>query len=140
LASQSTSDFPDCPAAPYCHTVALTIDISFLWSFGELRGPLQIRLALGRYNVWIKPVLIARLLRLMESYAGASAPQVRHLDQSLLAWGDPERDTRIARDAVAHMRAADKAVYCVWSRQRLPDDDTTIAFPSPSGRAAMSGT
>ena len=37
----------------------LVIDAPFLWSFGELRVPLQIWQALGRYNVWIEPVLIA---------------------------------------------------------------------------------
>jgi SAM-dependent methyltransferase len=108
----------------------LTIDAPFLWSFGELRVPLQIWQALGRYNVWIEPVLIAEWLRLMESYAGASAPHVRQLGQSLLVWADPERDTRIAREAVARMRAAGKPVYCVWSGQRLRDDyDIDHCFP-----------
>jgi SAM-dependent methyltransferase len=108
----------------------LTIDAPFLWSFGELRVPLQIWQALGRYNVWIEPVLIAEWLRLMEGYAGASAPHVRQLAQPLLVWADPERDTRIARDAVAQMRAAGKPVYCVWSGQRLQGDyDIDHCFP-----------
>jgi hypothetical protein len=54
----------------------VTIDVPFLWSFAKLRAPLQIWQALGRYNVWIEPVQIAELVRLMESYAGASAPHV----------------------------------------------------------------
>jgi hypothetical protein len=58
-------------------------------------------------------VLVAEWLRLMENYAGASAPHVRQLGQSLLVWCDPERDTRIVREAVARIRAAGKPVYCV---------------------------
>jgi SAM-dependent methyltransferase len=108
----------------------LTIDAPFLWSFGELRVPLQIWQALGRYNVWIEPVLIAEWLRLMEGYAGASAPDVRQRAQALLVWADPERDTRVAREAVARMRAAGKPVYCVWSGQRLQGDyDIDHCFP-----------
>jgi SAM-dependent methyltransferase len=108
----------------------LTIDAPFLWSFGELRVPLPIWQALGRYNVWIEPVLIAEWLRLMEGYAGAGAPHVRQLASSLLVWADPERDTRIAREAVARMRAAGKPVYCVWSGQRLRETyDIDHCFP-----------
>jgi SAM-dependent methyltransferase len=108
----------------------LIIDAPFLWSFGELRVPLQIWQALGRYNVWIEPVLIAEWLRLMEGYAGAGAPHVRQLAPPLLVWADPERDTRIAREAVARMRAAGKPVYCVWSGQRLQGDyDIDHCFP-----------
>ena len=108
----------------------LSIDAPFLWSFGELRVPQQIWQALSRHNVWIEPVLIAEWLRLMEGYAGPGAPHVRQLAQSLLVWADPERDTRIARDAVARMRAAGKPVYCVWSGQRLGGDfDIDHCFP-----------
>jgi hypothetical protein len=108
----------------------LSIDTPFLWSFGELRVPLQIWQALTRYNVWIEPVLISEWVRLMEAYAGNTQPNARQLAHSLLAWADPERDTRIARDAVSRMRAAGKAVYCVWSGQRLRDDyDIDHCFP-----------
>jgi hypothetical protein len=40
----------------------------------------------------------------------------------LLVCGGPERDTRIAREVAARMRAAGKPVYCVWSGQRPRDD------------------
>jgi len=66
----------------------------------------------------------------MEAYAGTSQPNVRQLAHSLLAWADPERDTRIAREAVTRMRASGKAVFCVWSGQRLRDDyDIDHCFP-----------
>ena len=108
----------------------LSIDSAFLWSFGELRVPLPIWQALTRYNVWIEPVLISEWVRLIENYAGASQPNVRELAHALLAWADPERDTRVARAAVARMRATGKPVYCVWSGQRLRDDyDIDHCFP-----------
>jgi hypothetical protein len=108
----------------------LSIDTPFLWRFGELRVPLQIWQALTRYNVWIEPVLISEWVRLMEGYAGSGQPNVRQLAHSLLAWADPERDTRIAPEAVTRMRDAGKAVYCVWSGQRLRDDyDIDHCFP-----------
>lgn len=108
----------------------LSIDTPFLWSFGELRVPLQIWQALTRYNVWIEPVLISEWVRLMEGYAGSGQPNVRQLAHSLLAWANPERDTQIAREAVTRIRAAGKAVFCVWSGQRLRDDyDIDHCFP-----------
>jgi SAM-dependent methyltransferase len=108
----------------------LSVDTPFLWSFGELRVPLQIWQALTRYNVWIEPVLISEWVRLVEGYAGSNEPSVRQLAHSLLAWADPERDTRVAREAVTRMRAAGKPVYCVWSGQRLRDDyDIDHCFP-----------
>jgi SAM-dependent methyltransferase len=108
----------------------LSIDAPFLWSFGEVRVPAQIWQALTRYNVWIEPVLVSEWVRLMEVYAGTGQPNVRQLAQTMLAWSDPERDTRVAREAVVRLRAAGKAVYCVWSGQRLRDDfDIDHCFP-----------
>lgn len=108
----------------------LSIDMVYLWSFGELRVPLQIWQALTRYNVWIEPVLISEWVRLIEGYAGAGELNVRQRAHSFLVWADPERDTRIARDAVTRMRAAGKIVHCVWSGQRLRDDyDIDHCFP-----------
>ncbi len=114
------------PAAPS----TLVIDEPFLWSFGELRVPHQIWQALTRYNVWVEPVLVSEWVRLIESYAANRLPDVRQRAHGLLAWADPERDTRIARAAVARMRGAGKTVYCVWSGQRLRDDyDVDHCFP-----------
>ncbi|HEX8614802.1 MAG TPA: class I SAM-dependent methyltransferase [Telluria sp.] len=109
---------------------SLVIDEPFLWSFGELRVPLQIWQALTRYNVWVEPVLVSEWVRLIESYAANRLPDIRQRAHALLAWADPERDTRIARAAVARIRAAGKPVYCVWSGQRLRDDyDVDHCFP-----------
>ncbi|MDQ1813529.1 class I SAM-dependent methyltransferase [Massilia sp. CCM 9210] len=108
----------------------LVIDDPFLWSFGELRVPFQIWQALTRYNVWVEPVLVSEWVRLVVSYAANRLPDSGRLAHALLAWADPERDTRIARVAVSRLREAGKPVYCVWSGQRLRDDyDVDHCFP-----------
>lgn len=81
----------------------LLIDMPFVWNFGEL--PLQIWQAPTRFNVWIEPFSF-EWVRLIEGYAGTEQTNVRLPAHSLLAWADPERDARIARDVVARMRAA----------------------------------
>jgi len=109
---------------------ALRIDDAFLWSFGELHVPLQIWHAFTRYNVWVEPVLVSEWVRLIDGYAGNRIPNVRQLAHSFLVWADPERDTRLARAAVARIRDASKPVYCVWSGQRLLDEyDVDHCFP-----------
>jgi SAM-dependent methyltransferase len=108
----------------------LLIDDPFLWSFGEFHVPLPIWDALSHYNVWVEPVLIAEWVRLMEGYAGQLGPDIRQAAHTLLAWADPERDTRFARAAVERLRAQGKSVYCVWSGQRLRDAyDIDHCFP-----------
>lgn len=109
---------------------SLRIDDSLLWSFGDFHVPLPIWDALSHYNVWVEPVLIAEWTRLMESYAGQLGPAIHQTAYSLLAWADPERDTRFARAAVERLRAQGKAIYCVWSGQRLNEDyDIDHCFP-----------
>jgi SAM-dependent methyltransferase len=108
----------------------LQIDEAFLWSLGDFRIPLEIWQALTHYNVWIEPVLVSEWVRLIESYCSNGRPDVRTLAHSLLAWVDPARDTSFARAAVDRMRAAGKAVYCVWSGARLRDEyDVDHCFP-----------
>lgn len=108
----------------------LRIDDPFLWSFGEFHVPLPIWDALRHYNVWVEPVLVAEWVRLMESYAGQLGPTISQTAYSLLAWADPERDTRFARAAVERLRHQGKSVYCVWSGQRLKSDyDIDHCFP-----------
>jgi SAM-dependent methyltransferase len=109
---------------------SLRIDDPFLWSFGEFHVPLAIWDALSHYNVWVEPVLVAEWVRLMESYAGQLGPDISQAAHSLLAWADPERDTKFARAAVGRLRARGKSIYCVWSGQRLRDDyDIDHCFP-----------
>lgn len=99
----------------------LRVDDAFLWSMGEFRVPAEIWQALCHHNVWIEPVLVAEWIRLMMGYAGLNAPEVRDKAHALLVWADPARDTRLAREAVARVRQSGKALYCVWSGNRLRD-------------------
>lgn len=97
----------------------VTIDEAYLWSFGEFQIPMEIWQTLTRYNVWIEPVLVTEWARLIEGYAGTTRKDVRQLAPALLAWADPDRDTRIAKAAVARIAAAGTPLYCVWSGTRL---------------------
>ena len=109
---------------------SLRIDDPFLWSFGTFRVPLPIWDALRHYNVWVEPVLVAEWVRLMESYEGPLGTPISQAAYVLLAWADPERDTRFAREAVERLRNGGKPIYCVWSGQRLKDDyDIDHCFP-----------
>jgi len=108
----------------------LQIDEAFLWSFGDFRIPLEIWQALTHYNVWIEPVLVSEWVRLIESYCAGERSDVRMQAHALLTWVDPARDTGFARAAVDRIRAAGKAVYCVWSGARLRDEyDVDHCFP-----------
>jgi hypothetical protein len=108
----------------------LVVDDAFLWSFGEFHVPLQIWHSFSHHNVWVEPVLVAEWVRLIEGYAGDRMPGVRTLANQLLVWADPERDTRLAREAVARIRAKGRPVYCVWSGARLRDEyDVDHCFP-----------
>jgi SAM-dependent methyltransferase len=108
----------------------LQIDEAFLWSLGDFRIPLEIWQALTHYNVWIEPVLVSEWVRLIESYCNDGRPDIRTFAYSLLAWVDPARDTSFARAAVDRIRAAGKAVYCVWSGALLRDEyDVDHCFP-----------
>jgi SAM-dependent methyltransferase len=98
----------------------LRIDDAFLWSLGDFHVPAEIWHALCHHNVWIEPVLVAEWIRLMTGYSQEPA-HVRDKAGALLAWGDPERDTRLARAAVERLRASGKSIYCVWSGQQLKD-------------------
>ena len=63
-------------------------------------------------------------------YAGQLGPVISQTANALLAWADPERDTKFARSAVERIRTQGKPLYCVWSGQRLKDDyDIDHCFP-----------
>src|SRR5271155_853703 len=75
--------------------------------------------ALGRFDVWIEPALIAEWTVLMKRFATS---QGRTLDGDTiaraLAWSDPTRDVAEARRwALARLERV--ALHCVWSGRRL---------------------
>lgn len=109
----------------------LTLDLPYLFSFGEMRVPKNLWLAFQRFDAWIEPALIAEWLRLMNSYA---ASQNRTLDPILMGlsmvWDDPKRDVSMARDrALFLLESGD--LYCVWSGKKLTANslDVDHCFP-----------
>lgn len=97
----------------------LRLDEAYLASFGECFVPSALWVALQRYTVWIEPAIEAEWARLMKRYAEG---QGRTLDpmglSQAMAWPDPDRDVRAARErALALLEATD--LRCVWSGRRL---------------------
>jgi hypothetical protein len=97
----------------------LRLDDAYLSSFGEFHVPTALWIALQRYTVWIEPAIEAEWARLMQRFAEG---QGRTIDRTALAramaWPDPARDVRVARErALALIETAD--LRCAWSDKRL---------------------
>jgi protein-L-isoaspartate O-methyltransferase len=104
----------------------LRLDDAYLSSFGEFYVPTALWIALQRYTVWIEPAIEAEWVRLMQRFAEG---QGRTLDRAALAramaWPDPARDVRVARErALALIETTD--LRCAWSDKRLTP--TTLAM------------
>jgi protein-L-isoaspartate O-methyltransferase len=104
----------------------LRLDDAYLSSFGEFHVPAALWIALQRYTVWIEPTIEAEWARLMQRFAEG---QGRTLDRAALAramaWPDPARDVRVARErALALIETTD--LRCAWSDKRLTP--TTLAM------------
>lgn len=96
------------------------IDSSFLWSFGTFRVPLDVWRVLQRFSVWIEPSLETEWKRLMTMYLNRQNRKVERLAiEQALAWSEPQRDVRLARERIAALREQGEPVYCVWSGRRL---------------------
>ena len=107
----------------------LTAD--YLASFGTLRVPIHLWMAIRRLSVWIEPAIIAEWKLLMRTYADR---QGRSLDEQGLAqamtWLEPERDARLARQQADRLLAA-RPLHCVWTGRRLSPANLDIdhCFP-----------
>jgi SAM-dependent methyltransferase len=99
---------------------AISLDEPFLRAFGEFMVPAHLWRTLARLNVWIEPVLLGEWIALMQQYA---ASQGRHLPHDALAralaWLDPVRDTRLARERAIELIAAGETLRCIWSGKVL---------------------
>ena len=96
-----------------------------------MKAPAHLWRALGRFDVWIEPALIAEWTALMKRFATS---QGRTLDGEAvaraLAWSDPTRDVAEARrGALAQLDRG--ALHCVWSGRRLSAETLDIdhCFP-----------
>lgn len=98
----------------------VNIDEPYLWSFGSFRIPLDVWHALERFSVWIEPSLETEWKRLMTMYLRRqNRPVERSFMEQALAWYEPQRDVRLARERVAALRERGDPVYCVWSGKKL---------------------
>ncbi|MCY4662870.1 MAG: methyltransferase domain-containing protein [Acidobacteria bacterium] len=100
-------------------TAMVRLDDSYLASFGTMRVPTHLWAAVQRFTAWIEPAIQAEWMRVTRSYAER---QGRSIDNSQLtsamAWEDPRRDVRAARERAAHLLSA-RQLHCVWSGKRL---------------------
>ena len=98
---------------------AVTLDEPYLASFGDLRMPLHLWKTLQRFDAWIEPAVVAEWIRLMKGYATSQGRTIsEHAAAQALAWAEPERDVRIAREQAVRAMA-DAPLHCVWSGRRL---------------------
>lgn len=110
----------------------MTLDAARLWSYGEMRVPVELWRALQRYAVWIEPSLIAEWIRLMDGYARR---QGRPFDEgqasAVMIWADPARDVAEPRATSLAMMRAGRPVPCVWTGADLTPASLDIdhAFP-----------
>jgi SAM-dependent methyltransferase len=106
--------------------VNLRLDEPYLGSFGEFMVPAALWIALQRYTVWIEPVIEAEWARLMQDHA---ARQGRVIDRGALAramaWPDPERDVRVARERALNLLET-TPLRCVWSDKPLTRDNLAM--------------
>jgi SAM-dependent methyltransferase len=98
----------------------LVLDAEMLRAYGILTVPGHIWRAMQRLGAWIEPVLVAEWARLVRGYGERMGRTVvpGEVEQAL-AWLDPVRDTRIARNVAQHLLDAGVPVRCVWSGTRL---------------------
>ena len=95
------------------------LDAPYLASFGTMRVPVHLWLAVQRFAAWIEPAIVAEWKRVTRSYGER---QGRRLDAERLSaamtWSDPTRDVRLARERAEQLLAA-RRLHCVWSGKRL---------------------
>jgi len=106
----------------------------YVASFGKLRVPGAIWLALRRHGSWIEPTLIAEWVRMMEGYAAARGhPIDPGQAEFLLRWPDPDRDTRFAKQQAKRLLATGP-LRCVWTGRTLNDETLEIDHLFPMAR------
>jgi hypothetical protein len=97
----------------------IALDAAYLRSFGEMRVPRDLWVALQRFSAWVEPSLIAEWVRMMRGYARS---QQRILDEGrgvATTWSDPDRDVSVSRSIALQMMDAGRPVHWVWTGRRL---------------------
>lgn len=103
-------------------TDRISIDSSFLWSYGTTSVPMHLWMALRRLSAWIEPMLLAEWARLIGGYAKGQQRDIS-LDaiHRSLRWISPERDTLETRRVIKKLLNAGQSIYCIWTGDRLND-------------------
>ena len=98
----------------------LALDAETLAQFGTLSVPGHVWRAMQRLGSWIEPVLAAEWAWLTRAYAERQGRTLAPGEvEAALAWTEPTRDVRIAREAVLARMAAGQRLRCVWSGRPL---------------------
>ena len=99
----------------------LVLDAEVLRAYGTLAVPGHVWRAMQRLGAWVEPVLVAEWARLVRGYGERTGRAVAPGEaEAALAWLDPVRDTRDARNAAERLIAAGVALRCVWSGTAQP--------------------
>lgn len=98
----------------------LVLDENVLASFGSVSVPGHVWRAMQRLCAWIEPLLIVEWARLTRAYAERQGMSLLPGQvEAALAWTEPMRTVRIARNvALAQMAKGDR-LTCVWTGRRL---------------------
>jgi len=98
----------------------LALDPQSLAEFGSLSVPGHVWRAMQRLGAWIDPVLTAEWARLMRGYAERrGSPMPPGQAEAALAWTEPTRDVRAAREVALGFIEAGRRLRCVWSDRPL---------------------
>lgn len=98
----------------------LSLDTDTLAQFGSLAVPGHVWRAMQRLGAWIEPVLAAEWARLTRGYAERQGRTLLPGEVEVaLAWTEPTRDVRVAREAALGRMAAGERLRCVWTGRPL---------------------
>ena len=98
----------------------LALDVETLRRFGTLAVPGHVWRAMQRLGPWIEPVLAAEWARLTRGYAERQGSPLAPGDvEAALAWVEPVRDVRLAREAALARLSSRGRLRCVWSDRPL---------------------
>jgi len=114
-------------AARAPRTPRLALDAGTLRAFGTLSVPGHVWRAMQRLGAWIEPVLVAEWARLTRTYAERRGRALASGEaEAALAWAEPTRDVRVAREAALGKLAAGERLSCVWSGRPLSPDTLDV--------------
>jgi len=98
----------------------LALDAETLAQFGSLSVPGHVWRAMQRLGAWIEPMLATEWARLTRGYAERQGRTLLPGEiEAALAWSEPTRDVRVAREAALGRISTGERLRCVWSGQPL---------------------